>query len=190
MLPHEITQRHANGQSGSILAVGNGIDHCYALMPAVWQNMKPAGHSTLGDRVNPPTHIKNKEVEDRENEWSYQGGCGPVANEIQRRAEILAERVIETLPGKLSGFVGIDWIAADDPSLDCVIEVNPRLTTSYIGIRQAIHENLTRRLLQCPDGRSGSLDRPAVSVPAESIHWTINRSLQNRRNHPDHHRLQ
>lgn len=168
MQPYEMTQRHAEGRPASILGVGNGTDHSYALMPAVWQRMQP-----LTD-------------EGCENGWAYQGGVGPVAADVQHRAEVLAERLIGTLPGKWSGFVGIDWIAADDPSSDCVIEVNPRLTTSYIGVRQIVQENVTRRLIQPSDDQllTGdaselvirSMGPPKSSAATESIEWSINQS--------------
>ena len=54
------------------------------------------------------------------------------------RWQALADRVAEAIPG-LWGYAGIDLIVtAEGPR---ILEVNPRLTTSYSGIRQATGEN-------------------------------------------------
>lgn len=66
----------------------------------------------------------------------------------------LAERVVRALPG-LAGIFGIDFvISADGP---VVIEVNPRITTAYAGLRQALGLNpvslvppFAARLAACP----------------------------------------
>jgi len=50
----------------------------------------------------------------------------------------LAQRVAEALPG-LWGYVGVDFILTDEGAV--VLEVNPRLTTSYVGLRESIGEN-------------------------------------------------
>jgi predicted ATP-grasp superfamily ATP-dependent carboligase len=69
----------------------------------------------------------------------------------------LAQKVARALPG-LWGYVGIDVIdAADGP---VVVEINPRLTTSYAGLSRAIGVNPARLVLELP----GSLD----TVPAPS----------------------
>jgi predicted ATP-grasp superfamily ATP-dependent carboligase len=59
----------------------------------------------------------------------------------------LAGRVMESIPG-LSGYVGIDLLIPDsNPTQPIVVEVNPRLTTSYIGYRTLCQENIVRHWL-------------------------------------------
>lgn len=59
----------------------------------------------------------------------------------------LASRVIESVAG-LTGYVGIDLLIPDsNPSHPLVVEVNPRLTTSYIGYRHLCQQNLARHWL-------------------------------------------
>jgi tyramine---L-glutamate ligase len=62
----------------------------------------------------------------------YLGGSAP-----------LARRAVESVPG-LFGYVGVDLILGDaaDGTGDVVVEINPRLTTSYIGLRQLTRTNL------------------------------------------------
>jgi predicted ATP-grasp superfamily ATP-dependent carboligase len=189
MQPGEMVQRHAEGRSGSILGIGNGIDSTCDWMPAVWQTIGPRGNATPFGRMEPSTQAPQDE-----GGWVYQGGCGPVAPAIQRRADILAARVLKSLPGNIGGFVGIDWIVADDPSMDCVIEINPRLTSSYIGVRQIVAENLTQRLVVPSQTPPRSTTQQPTTPPlkklprrtaAEFVQWTVNPPTQSLRNHPD-----
>ena len=59
----------------------------------------------------------------------------PLAPPLRERALKLARLVIEASPSTI-GYFGIDMILADDPGDDVVIEVNPRLTTSYCYLRE------------------------------------------------------
>jgi predicted ATP-grasp superfamily ATP-dependent carboligase len=84
-----------------------------------------------------------------ENEAFRFRGC-VVGGYEQRRpvCERLAAAVAAAIPD-LWGYVGIDLVDGDSGPL--VLEVNPRLTTSYVGLRQAIGVNpaaLVLRLLQ------------------------------------------
>jgi predicted ATP-grasp superfamily ATP-dependent carboligase len=67
----------------------------------------------------------------------YRGGTLPLSSAWQTRAERLAIAALAALPPAV-GYVGFDVIlgSADDGSEDVVVEVNPRLTTSYVGLRQ------------------------------------------------------
>lgn len=73
--------------------------------------------------------------------FAYLGGALPLDDELSTRAIALAERVVEALPDPF-GYVGIDMVlgANTDGGEDVVIEVNPRLTTSYVGVRAAVNE--------------------------------------------------
>jgi len=77
----------------------------------------------------------------------YGGGCGPLCDDDQRRAMALATRAIEAMPPTARGFIGLDLLLGERPSEDVVIEVNPRLTTSYVGLRRMTKANLAARIL-------------------------------------------
>jgi hypothetical protein len=65
----------------------------------------------------------------------YLGGSIPLAPpELAERATALARRAIAAVPG-LRGFAGVDLALGARPEDDAVIEINPRLTTSYLGLR-------------------------------------------------------
>ncbi len=63
------------------------------------------------------------------------------------RYGLLARQIAEALPD-LWGYVGVDFIAADDGPQ--VLEINPRLTLSYAGLRAATGTNTARRVLDLP----------------------------------------
>ena len=46
---------------------------------------------------------------------------------------------------------------AEDASQDYVIEINPRLTTSYVGLRAIFNENLAEAMLKVALGKSPCL---------------------------------
>ncbi|MFG0262185.1 MAG: ATP-grasp domain-containing protein [Novipirellula sp. JB048] len=96
----------------------------------------------------------------------YAGGRGPLDRDSQRRAEVLAAHAIAAMPPTARGFVGIDLLLGDCASEDCVIEINARLTTSYVGLRRIIHGNLAARLFE--------LETSPVSCDAtvDSVRWT------------------
>jgi predicted ATP-grasp superfamily ATP-dependent carboligase len=58
--------------------------------------------------------------------------------------QTLVKRIAECLPG-LKGYVGIDVVEMDDGPV--VVEINPRLTTSYAGIHKALGINPARVIL-------------------------------------------
>ena len=54
--------------------------------------------------------------------------------------------IVKALP-ELRGYIGVDILITDDEVL--LVEVNPRLTTSYVGINQAIGVNPAELMLHC-----------------------------------------
>ena len=96
----------------------------------------------------------------------YAGGQGPLDDDSQRRATALASRAIGAMPPTVRGFVGLDLVLGPRPSEDYVIEINPRLTTSYVGIRRMIHGNLAARLFDLETGPV------SCRTPVDSVRWT------------------
>lgn len=79
--------------------------------------------------------------------FEYGGGRIPSPWNVAE-VQTLARRVIESIPGLL-GYIGIDMlIPVAAPNQPLVVEVNPRLTTSYIGYRQLCRENLVHHWLE------------------------------------------
>ncbi len=83
----------------------------------------------------------------------YRGGQLPLAPGLAERAVTLARRALEALPPAV-GYVGVDLVLGRDAdgSEDYVIEVNPRLTTSYVGLRAAAQTNLAEAMCHVAQG--------------------------------------
>ncbi|HEY4233798.1 MAG TPA: ATP-grasp domain-containing protein [Lacipirellulaceae bacterium] len=94
----------------------------------------------------------------------YLGGELPLTAGLAERAIRLGEGALAALPEAI-GYVGVDLVLGRDPDggEDFVIEVNPRLTTSYVGLRAAAKCNLAESMFRVAQGESidGSFsDRP------------------------------
>ncbi|MFX0103898.1 MAG: ATP-grasp domain-containing protein [Candidatus Hodarchaeota archaeon] len=75
----------------------------------------------------------------------YFGGCTPLGNykEILKDLSIITKKIDFS---KFDGYIGIDFIEKY-PSSFYFIEINPRLTTSYIGLRNVINLNCAELIL-------------------------------------------
>ena len=84
----------------------------------------------------------------------YLGGSLPLDESLAHRAARLAARAIGALEDPL-GYLGVDLVLGADPrgADDVVIEINPRLTTSYVGLRALSGVNLAATMLAVAQGR-------------------------------------
>jgi predicted ATP-grasp superfamily ATP-dependent carboligase len=84
----------------------------------------------------------------RDGQFRYLGGERLRDPLLIERAQRLALRAAQCLP-QARGYLGFDLILgpARDGSCDRVIEINPRLTTSYLGLRQCTESNLAAAIL-------------------------------------------
>jgi len=111
-----------------------------------------------GDRVLPLT--VNKQLVSVESGFEYQGGIVPYRSE--REEEILKAAKMAALALGLSGYAGIDLVVGDLPR---VVDVNPRPTTSIVGISKVMREELADLILRA---RFASLpERVAVEGSCE-----------------------
>jgi predicted ATP-grasp superfamily ATP-dependent carboligase len=82
---------------------------------------------------------------------TYQGGWCPLDDHLEQRAISLAQAALDTLPSR-RGYLGVDLVLAERLDHDAVIEINPRLTTSYLGLRELARNNLLGVLLGLDPG--------------------------------------
>lgn len=87
----------------------------------------------------------------RTSNFRYTGGELPLPPALADRAGTLAGRAVEGVPG-LRGYVGVDLVLGEDGSRDAAIELNPRLTTSYVGLRRLAESNLAELWLDVVRG--------------------------------------
>ena len=71
--------------------------------------------------------------------FSYHGGTTPLDHPLAGRAAEVAVRACEAVPG-LRGYIGVDVVLTSSEAV--VIEINPRLTTAYLGVRKAVEANV------------------------------------------------
>lgn len=88
-------------------------------------------------------------------DFGYLGGWLPLEPALADRARRLAVSAVQSLPNPL-GYVGVDLVLGDQVSGagDVVIEINPRLTTSYVGLRAAVEGNLASTMIAVAEGRA------------------------------------
>lgn len=93
--------------------------------------------------------------------FHYLGGLVPIPPGLEDRAMRLGLQAVKCVPG-LAGYVGVDLVlgAAADGSDDYAIEINPRLTTSYVGMRELADFNLVQAMIDVVKGK-----------PVEYVRW-------------------
>ncbi|MDE2485330.1 MAG: ATP-grasp domain-containing protein [candidate division NC10 bacterium] len=119
---------------------------------------------TDGSRSLPLT-LNLQEIRGR-SRLRYHGGCVPFDHPLRALAFRRAEEVIQAIPG-LKGYVGIDLVLTDHDAV--VIDVNPRLTTSYVGVRKVLRQNPAALIL---DAVAGKLPDPAAIQLVGSARFT------------------
>jgi len=75
---------------------------------------------------------------------------GVTVNGLQiywQRFETLARKIAKMLPDAM-GYIGVDVIIDTESDKIYVVEINPRLTTSYVGLREAIGHNPAKIILE------------------------------------------
>jgi predicted ATP-grasp superfamily ATP-dependent carboligase len=97
----------------------------------------------------------------------YLGGELPLTQGLAERAMQLAIRAVAAMPAAV-GYVGVDLVLGRDPhgGEDAIIEINPRLTTSYVGLRAAAQANLSEAMWQVARG-----ERPAVAFHSRPLEF-------------------
>ncbi len=120
---HFICQPEISGRSLSVGILGNGNGHL--VLPVAEQHVQW--------------------VDDHP---EYRGGTVParVPAGISRQIDRIVDRVLEEL-GAFRGYVGLDFLIADDLQTVLLNEANPRLCTSFVGYRHLYRDSLLAWML-------------------------------------------
>ncbi|MCW4022025.1 MAG: ATP-grasp domain-containing protein [archaeon] len=79
-----------------------------------------------------------------EDESKYYGGIVPYNHPLEKEALKAAEKAVEVMK-ELKGYVGVDIVLTDMEPV--VMEINPRLTVSYIGLKKAVNFNPAQAII-------------------------------------------
>ena len=106
--------------------------------------------------------------------FHYLGGTVPLLGAQGIRAVALAHKAVAAIPGLL-GYVGVDLVLGDaeDGSADFAIEINPRLTTSYLGLRMLCRDNIALAMLRVALGQECA----KLRWREEAIHFAVDGSV-------------
>jgi predicted ATP-grasp superfamily ATP-dependent carboligase len=120
--PQFIVQEYVNGLAASVSLIANG--------------KKAVALSLNKQQIT---------LASAEDESCYDGGCVPLEHPLKARALSAAEHLVEAFPG-LRGYVGVDVVLTDDNVY--FVDVNPRLTTSYVGLYTVCGFNIAQALVE------------------------------------------
>ena len=121
-----VIQRYVRGVAASVSLLADGR-RAVALTTNA-QSMRSIAGTSLRRLARPSSRP-----------FAYRGGTTPLDHPLAKRAGEEAVRACEGIPG-LRGYVGVDLVLTKSEAV--VIEVNPRLTTAYLGVRSALAENV------------------------------------------------
>jgi predicted ATP-grasp superfamily ATP-dependent carboligase len=100
--------------------------------------------STGGEALAISLNHQDVKIGTPETSSSYSGGSVPFENPLRAEAFEAAEKIVKSFRD-LRGYVGVDFVLTEDKAV--AIEVNPRLTTSYVGLRSVASFNLAQAII-------------------------------------------
>jgi tyramine---L-glutamate ligase len=140
----------------SYVTIGPLTGHPLAFnAPTIAQEYVPGFAASVAFLIGQDTIMPLVPCEQRlstDGRFQYRGGSLPIAADLPARAVRIATAAVRCVPG-LRGYVGVDVVLGTD-GRDWAIEINPRLTTSYVGLRVLARFNLAAAMLAAVRGES------------------------------------
>jgi hypothetical protein len=126
--------------------------------PMILQEFVPGRAASVAFLCGPRGHVPllpTFQLLSADGRFKYEGGELPIPPDLAERAVKLGRKAIECVEGLL-GYVGVDLVLGDaeDGAQDFAIEINPRLTTSYIGLRALADFNIAEMMLRVARGEA------------------------------------
>ena len=98
-----------------------------------------------------PMSLNFQDVHLNSGEIHYSGGKVPFKHECSELAKETAKSAVELIDG-LKGYVGVDMILDEGKNEVHVVEINSRLTTPYVALRNIINFNLGEAIIKSIHG--------------------------------------
>jgi tyramine---L-glutamate ligase len=130
--------RH-EGELGAAVTFSRRASRAKSVLLQQYVRGVPASVSLVADGARAIPLTVNRQLIRGRSALSYRGGRTPLEHPMARRAAAAALGACRAIAG-LRGYVGVDLIVTKTDAV--VIEINPRLTTSYLGARIAIDDNI------------------------------------------------
>jgi tyramine---L-glutamate ligase len=131
----EFAERYIEGEHLSVSLIPNRV----------------IGDACLYFSGNPPAilAVNRQQIEiGADGSFHYRGGETPVHPEREEEIVNTARKVVEVLG--CQGYCGVDMVVADKPY---VVDVNPRITTSLVGIAACMQEEIADLLVAASKGQ-------------------------------------
>ena len=127
------------------------------LQDAIWQAYFPGQPLSVAVLIDPDRDLYDacpvcEQTLSDDGRFEYAGGVVParLAGSVSEAVRQLAIAACRSVTG-LRGYVGVDLIVRDESMgaalSPIVVEINPRLTTSYLGLRRLAAANLAEQVL-------------------------------------------
>jgi predicted ATP-grasp superfamily ATP-dependent carboligase len=123
-LPYFIVQDFIEGTSASVSLLSNG------------------------DKAM-PLSLNSQNIKFEGNNINYSGGYVPLKHELEYDAKKIAKKAVESING-LKGYVGVDVILGEKVH---IVEINPRITTPYVALKNIINFNLGEAIFNSVNGK-------------------------------------
>jgi predicted ATP-grasp superfamily ATP-dependent carboligase len=129
------------------------------LSQAIWQPYLSGRAVSVGVLIKPEQYCYEalpvcEQLLSEDGRFHYRGGVVPARGVDAAIIQAAAVAACRAVPG-LRGFVGVDLIVPEQlPTQPLVVEINPRVTTSYLGYSQLCESNLLYRWLYPADDES------------------------------------
>lgn len=137
--------------------------------PMIWQPYIEGQAASVAFLCGPRHRLAlpaTEQILSSDGQFHYLGGRLPLSKEQGNRAESIARKAIDAIP-ELLGYIGVD-VALGNDGHDWAIEINPRLTTSYIGLRALAETNLAEAILRIAEGK----DPPRLRWRSDGVEFT------------------
>ncbi len=134
----------------------------------IWQEYVPGFAASVAFLVGPLTLtplVPCAQYLSSDGRFQYQGGHLPIQPHLAERAIRIATMAVRCVPG-LAGYVGVDVVLGIGD--DSAIEINPRLTTSYVGLRALAKFNIAGAMFAAVRGES----LPSLEWHSEAVVFT------------------
>lgn len=90
-----------------------------------------------------PLSLNFQDIQFLEEGINYNGGQVPLDHELVNDAKAVAKKAVESIDG-LKGYVGVDMILGNEVN---VVEINSRITTPYIALKDILDFNLAEAII-------------------------------------------